>query len=97
MEFLLYRCPLIQTPAEGSGICLVGGVSKSFSILQALKQALMSVSILAPPDPLLLYILDTDASREGVGTVLSQVWPEGENVVTYLVACSYWVGKSGPL
>lgn len=48
-----------------------------------LQQALTSAPVLAPPDPELHFILDTDASGKGVGGVLSQVWPEGERVVAY--------------
>jgi len=43
----------------------LSGESKSFSILQTLKRA--------HSGPLLLCILDTDGSREGVGAVLSQL------------------------
>ena len=49
----------------------------------SLKRALCGAPVLAPPDPTLPFILDTDASSVGVGGVLSQQWPEGERVVAY--------------
>ncbi|KAL0147701.1 hypothetical protein M9458_056979 [Cirrhinus mrigala] len=48
-----------------------------------LKQTLVCAPILAPPDPQLAFVLDTDASGDGIGAVLSQVWPDGEKVVAY--------------
>ena len=50
---------------------------------QRLQEALCGSTVLAPPDPSLPFILDTDASNEGVGGVLSQIGPEGEKVVAY--------------
>ncbi|KAG7489138.1 Retrovirus-related Pol poly from transposon 297 [Solea senegalensis] len=50
---------------------------------QHLQRALCEAPVLAPPSPSLAFVLDTDASSEGVGGVLSQVWPEGERVVAY--------------
>lgn len=43
----------------------------------------MSALVLALPDPLPPFVLDSDASGEDEGTVLSQVWPQGERVVAY--------------
>ena len=47
--------------------------SETESAFRQLKRKLVSAPILGYPDPTLRYILDTDASAEGVGAVLSQV------------------------
>ena len=49
----------------------------------SLKQALISAPVLGYPDPALEYILDTDASLEGIGAVLSQVQGGKERVISY--------------
>lgn len=49
----------------------------------SLQCALSEAPVLAPADPTLPFILDSDASGVGVGGVLSQVGPEGEKVVAY--------------
>ena len=48
-----------------------------------LKKALVEAPVLQYPDPGLPYILDTDASQEGVGAVLSQLRDGKEYVVAY--------------
>ncbi|CAI5661042.1 unnamed protein product [Oreochromis niloticus] len=48
-----------------------------------LRRSLTESPVLAPPDPTLPFVLDTDASNVGLGAVLSQVGPEGEKVVAY--------------
>ncbi len=49
----------------------------------ALKQALVTAPVLAPPDPPLHFIWDTDASSVGMGADLSQVGTGGEWVVAH--------------
>lgn len=51
-----------------------------------LKQALVETPVLPCPDPSNRYLLDTDASAESVGAVLSQVREGQEHVVTYYSA-----------
>ena len=48
-----------------------------------LRLMMMSSPVLAYPDMKLEYILDTDASLDGVGAVLSQVQGEEERVIAY--------------
>ncbi|CAI5696292.1 unnamed protein product [Oreochromis niloticus] len=48
-----------------------------------LRRWLTESPVLAPPDPTLPFVLDTDASNVGLGAVLSQVGPDGEKVVAY--------------
>ena len=48
------------------------------------KEALVTAPILGYPDPELQYILDTDASLDGAGSVLSQCQSDGvERVIAY--------------
>lgn len=48
-----------------------------------LKQSLLTAPVLGYPDAALEYILDTDASLEGVRAVLSQVQAGHERVISY--------------
>ena len=50
---------------------------------QELKKRLQESPILAYPDPEKDHILDTDASNEGIGAVLSQVVDGKERVISY--------------
>ena len=50
---------------------------------ETIKQSLLTAPILGYPDPNLAYILDTDASLEGIGAVLSQVQDDQERVISY--------------
>ncbi|XP_069972959.1 retrovirus-related Pol polyprotein from transposon 412 [Penaeus vannamei] len=52
----------------------------------SLKRALVEAPVLPYPDPASPYLLDTDASAEGLGAVLSQVKDEKECVVAYYSA-----------
>ena len=48
-----------------------------------IKQALTSDPVMAYPDWNREFILSTDASIQGLGAVLSQMFPEGERVIAY--------------
>ena len=49
-----------------------------------LRKALVSASVLAFPDCSRVFILDTDASNQGIGAVLSQEHDDGlQHVVAY--------------
>jgi len=50
---------------------------------ECLKGRLLEAPILAYPDPNLKYILDTDASDQNVGAVLSKVQEGQEVIVAY--------------
>ena len=71
----LFRLLQKDQPFTWSAEC-----QQAFSTLQ---QALIQTPVLTPPDPALPFLLDTDASNDGMGAVLSQPGPEGEQVVAY--------------
>ena len=48
-----------------------------------LKQDLRTDPVLVAPNTELPFILDTDTSNTGLGAVLSQLTPDGEQVVAY--------------
>jgi len=50
---------------------------------EMLGRALVSAPVLAFPDCSRIFMLDTDASNQGVGAVLSQEYDGEEYVVTY--------------
>ena len=50
---------------------------------ETLQKCLVTAPVLGYPDPKLPYILDTDASGDGVGAVLSQVQGGEERVIGY--------------
>lgn len=52
-------------------------------VFDRLKDKLTSTPILGYPDPKQPYILDTNASQEAVGGVLSQRQDEHERVIAY--------------
>ena len=49
---------------------------------EVLKQSLLQAPVLGYPDPSLNYIIDTDASLDGVGAVLSQIQDGRERVIS---------------
>ena len=56
---------------------------KCQAAFETLKECLMSTPILAYPDENVDFILDTDASHQGIGAVLSQVHNGSERVIAY--------------
>ncbi|KAF7654948.1 hypothetical protein LDENG_00063040 [Lucifuga dentata] len=59
------------------------GTMQEKRAFNSLQHALSEAPVLAPADPTLPFILDTDARGMGVGGVFSQVGPERERVVAY--------------
>ena len=49
----------------------------------SIKKSLISQPVMAFPDFNRKFILTTDASKDGYGAILSQLFPEGERVVAY--------------
>jgi len=72
--------PLNQLTAKGVTWQWTSVEQRAFDCL---KGCLLEAPILAYPDPALEYILDTDASDQNVGAVLSQVQEDREVVVAY--------------
>lgn len=75
---LLHCCPAFPAAAKLLVYSLVwtGECKSGFT---ALQRELVEARILAPPDPSLPFILDTDVSSVGSGVVLTQVLPKGES------------------
>jgi len=78
--FATIAAPLHQLTRKGASFVWDEACHQAFV---ALKQALVEAPVLPYPDPSLPYILDTDASQEGVGAVLSQLKDGQEYVVAY--------------
>ena len=57
--------------------------TKQQEAFEQLQRCLVTAPVLGYPDPKLPYVLDTDASNEGVGAVLSQVQDGEERVIGY--------------
>ena len=53
------------------------------SAFKELQKCSVTALVLGYPDPKLPYLLDTDASGDGVGAVLSQVQGSEERVIGY--------------
>lgn len=78
--FATVAAPLHQLTRKGARFQWGEACQRAF---ETLKQALVEAPVLPYPDPSLPYLLDTDASAEGVGAVLSQVKEGKEWVVAY--------------
>ncbi|XP_067939742.1 uncharacterized protein [Watersipora subatra] len=59
------------------------GTAECLKSFESLKQSLVTSEFLGYPDPSLPFILDTDASAEGIGGVLSQIQNGKERVISY--------------
>lgn len=58
-------------------------LSSSLKAFEALKSALCQSPVLTTPDSEGQYVLDKDASNDGLGAVLAQITPKGEQVIAY--------------
>ena len=72
--------PLTRLTAKDTPFCWEEDQRRSF---KELKQFLTQAPVLAYPDPKQPFILDTDASADGAGAVLSQLQDGQENVIAY--------------
>ena len=57
--------------------------SEQQEAFERLQRCLITAPVLGYPDPRLTYFLDTDASKDGVGAVLSQIQGGEERVIGY--------------
>ncbi|XP_045124905.1 uncharacterized protein LOC123512544 [Portunus trituberculatus] len=69
-DFATVAAPLHRLTRKGAHFQWDEACQAAF---EGLKKALTEAPVLPYPDPKLPYLLDTDASAEGVGTVLSQL------------------------
>ncbi|KAJ8399525.1 hypothetical protein AAFF_G00409360 [Aldrovandia affinis] len=72
--------PLHQLTEKGQRFT---GSPASQDALDRLSKAFITAPVLAIPDLTKPFILDTDASNDGIGAILSQTGMEGERVVAY--------------
>ena len=79
-DFASIASPLHQLTRKGATFHWDGECQASF---ERLKAALVEAPVLPYPDPRCPYVLDCDASAEGVGAVLSQEKEGQERVVAY--------------
>ena len=82
-NFASVAAPLHQFTRKGARFQWDDVCRRAF---EGLKEALVEALMLPYPDPNSPYLLDTDASAEGIGAVLSQVKDKGEHVVAYFSA-----------
>ena len=79
-DFASIAAPLHQLTKKGEQFRWNAEHQAAFN---QLKEALVDAPVLQYPDPSRPYILDCDASAEGIGAVLSQVRDSQEHVVAY--------------
>ncbi|KAJ8402316.1 hypothetical protein AAFF_G00371810 [Aldrovandia affinis] len=79
-DFATIARPLHRLTGRGQPYVWDDPCAQAFNVLQT---ALITAPVLAYPDANRPFILDTDASNVGVGTVLSQPSDSGEQVITY--------------
>ena len=72
--------PLTKLTGTGEAWMWTEDQQRAFEML---KQCLVTAPVLGYPDPGLPYVLDTDASKDGVGAVLSQIQEGKERVIGY--------------
>ena len=82
-QFAQIASPLHQLTRKGARFEWSATCQVAFD---SLKRALVEAPVLPYPDPASPYLLDTDASAEGLGAVLSQVKDGKECVVAYYSA-----------
>ena len=63
-------------------------MTKTQDVFDALKEALSTAPILGYPDFSREFILETDASLNGLGAILSQQGKDGQICVIVYVSCS---------
>ncbi|XP_063868206.1 uncharacterized protein LOC135104608 [Scylla paramamosain] len=90
-DFASVAAPLHRLTRKGA--CFVWDEACQ-AAFDGLKKALVEAPVLPYPDPKLPYLLDTDASAEGIWAVLSQVKDGTEHVVAYYSATFSWPERS---
>ena len=93
-DFATVAAPLHQLIRKGAGFKWTGICQEAFC---GLKNTLTNAPVMPYPDPSRPYIVDTDASTEGIRAVLSQEKDGQEHIVAYYSAkfskpeCNYCV------
>ncbi len=79
-SYCIITAPLQEPLKKAVHFTWTDGQEKAFNML---KDALCKAPVLAYLDPDVPYIVDTDASNQAIGTVLSQVQNGEEKVIMY--------------
>ena len=82
-DFATIAAPLHQLTKKGAAFEWTEACQEAFD---GLKVALTEAPVMPYPDPSRPYVVDTDASSEGIGAVLSQEKDGKEHVVAYYSA-----------